>query len=356
VASKHQVHELTLIAENISFLTRQLRDNSFSMSLVPVDSVLIRFHRLVRDLSKEFNKEINFVSEGSETELDKNIIQSLTEPLMHILRNSIDHGIESREKRRDLGKPDHGTILFKTFYSGTHVIIEINDDGAGIDPEKIRKRAIEKKIITSENKLTEKELINLIFQPGLSTAQKITGVSGRGVGMDVVKRRISDIRGEVEVNSKLNTGTSIRIKLPLTLSIIDGLLVKINKTNFVIPLSVIDKIYPVEHHKLAGSFNNILVLNGEQVPYYYLRDEFNISSDVPDTEHVVVVRYENKRIGLAVDVVVGEYQAVLKPLGKYYTKQEMIAGATILGDGTVALVVDTNKIINKFSQTKFTNQ
>jgi two-component system chemotaxis sensor kinase CheA len=341
--------ELIAIAENVQKLSRQLRDNAFSIVLIPIENMITRFQRLVRDLSNELKKEVVFLTEGTDTELDKTIIENLTDPIMHILRNSMDHGIENTDIRRKLGKPEQGTITLKAFYSGANVHIQIHDDGAGIDPEKIRKKAIAKGIIAPDTILSRKEVYDLIFMPGFSTATNITDVSGRGVGMDVVRRKIADIRGEVEIDSNVNIGTTITLKLPLTLSIIDGLLVKIEDTFYIIPLSAVEKIYAVEHDKLVDTFNHLVVLDGEQVPFFNLREEFEIDQHANGLDQVVVVKYEDQRVGFVVDSVVGEYQAVLKPLGKHYKRQEIISGATILGDGTVALVFDTNKAVKYFS-------
>jgi two-component system, chemotaxis family, sensor kinase CheA len=347
--------ELVVIAENVQKLSRQLRDIAFSIVLIPIENLLTRFQRLVRDLSQELKKEVSFIADGTETELDKTIIENLTDPLLHILRNSLDHGIEDPVTRVKLGKPRQGTILLKAFYSGANVHIQISDDGAGIDIEKIRLKAISKGLVAPDATLSHKELIDLVFLPNFSTATNVTDVSGRGVGMDVVRRKIADIRGEVEIDSKINQGTTITIKLPLTLSIIDGLLVKIQDTFYVLPLTSVDKIYAADHKKLVNTFNQLIILDGQQIPFFYLRNEFGIEEHKVKSEQIVVVRYEDKRIGLAVDNVVGEYQAVLKPLGKYYKNQEIISGATILGDGTIALVIDTNKAIKFFSH-QFTSQ
>ena len=341
--------ELLNIAENVQKLSRQLRDNAFSIVLIPIENMLTRFQRLVRDLSKELKKDVVFEAEGTDTELDKTIIENLTDPLMHILRNSLDHGIETPAVRIAKGKPGQGKILLKAFYSGANVIIQVFDDGSGIDTNFIRTKAIQKGLISAETPLTRKEILDLIFIPGFSTAANVTDVSGRGVGMDVVKRKIADIRGEVDVESEINVGTTLSIKLPLTLSIIDGLLVKIEEVHYVIPLSVIDKIYAIEHNKIIKAFNNTIVLDGEQLPFFYLRHEFNLPENDATHEQIIVVRYEDKRVGIVLDNVIGEYQAVLKPLGKHYKKQEIISGATILGDGTIALVMDTNKAIKHFA-------
>lgn len=348
-AEQNPVPGLLAISENVQKLSRQLRDNAFSIVLIPIDNMLTRFQRLVRDLSKELGKDVVFLTEGAETELDKTIIEGLTDPLMHILRNSLDHGIEDAAARKQLGKPAQGKIILKAFYSGANVHIQIYDDGAGIDPEKIRHKAISQGIVAPEKKLSNKEIFDIIFLPGFSTATKVTDVSGRGVGMDVVRRKIAEIRGEVEVDSELGVGTTITIKLPLTLSIIDGLLVKIEETSFVIPLSAVDKIFAIDHAQLVNKFSNLVILDGAQVPFFYLREEFNMDvNNASHFEEIVVVKFEEKRVGLAVDTVIGEYQAVLKPLGKHFKSHEMISGATILGDGTVALVMDTNKMIKTF--------
>lgn len=341
--------KLNHLSENIENITRQLRDTTFSVSLIPIETMLTRFHRLIRDLSSEFDKNIEFVTEGAETELDKTLIQGLTDPLMHIIRNSVDHGIEPEEERIKKGKSKQGKIHLSAFYSGASVIIKIQDDGRGIDIEKVRVKALEKKLILPDKKYTDKEMLDIIFLPGFSTAKNVTDVSGRGVGMDVVKRKIDEIRGIVELESKENAGTSIVIKLPLTLSIIDGLLVEISNTKYVMPLNFVNKIYSYEHEQFDKAFNNIIVVDGKQIPFYYLRKEFEITGEPLSVEYLILVKYEDKRIGLVVDNVLGEYQAVLKPLGKLYKSHEIISGATILGDGTIALVLDTNKIIHEFS-------
>jgi len=341
--------EVSAIAENVQKLTRQLRDIAFNICLVPIQNLLTRFQRLVRDLSAELKKDVELYIEGSETELDKSMIESLSDPIMHILRNSLDHGIEMPEVREKLGKPKKAAIHIRAFYSGANVIIQITDDGAGIDLDKVKNKAISKGLVAPDAILTKKDIIELLFLPGFSTADKITGVSGRGVGMDVVRRKIMDIRGEVDVDTKPGVGTSMTIRLPLTLSIIDGLLVEIDGVSYIIPLSVVDKCYAVEHSRILSSYNNIIVLDGEQIPFYYMREEFNSKTSAPSTEQIIVVRYEEHRIGIVIDTIIGEYQAVLKPLGKMYKKQDMISGASILGDGTIALVLDSNKIIKRFS-------
>ncbi len=344
--------ELLAVSENLEKISTRLRDNAFSLCLVPVENMITPFHRLVRDLASELNKEIQFITDGTETELDKNIMEGLSDPLMHLLRNSIDHGIEDPEVRLHSGKKKHGTIIFKAYCAGTNVYIEIQDDGKGIDPEKIRKKAIEKRIIAAEEILSDKEILNLIFLPGFSTAEQVSGISGRGVGMDVVKRKIADIRGQIKINSQVNIGTTITIKLPITVSIIDGLLVKINDADFVFPLSSVERCYEVSPGLKLNKYNNLITLDGEQIPFISLTEEFDGTENLTSFREIVIIYYDEKKVGFIVDRVVGKFQAVLKPLGKYFSQMDNISGATILGNGKIALVLDTNIVIEQFLNKK----
>ncbi|UZR99683.1 chemotaxis protein CheA [Chondrinema litorale] len=342
--------ELLEISENIEKISRQLRDSTFDLCLIPIDEIVVQFKRLVRDLAHELNKEIEFITLGTQTALDKTIIERITDPIMHLLRNSLDHGIELPEEREAKGKNKQGKITLDAYYSGTYVHIKISDDGKGIDKNKIKAKAIEKGLIAHDAVLTDKETYDLIFLPGFSTAKEVTGVSGRGVGMDVVKRKIAEIRGDVLVESELDKGTSFTIKLPLTLSIIDGLLVKVGDTYFIIPLSFIEKCHEIEAKKIQSVFNNSIVLDGEKIPFFNLREQFTILNEAPEVQQLITVNYEGTKVGFVVDTVVDEYQAVLKPLGKMYQDLDIISGGTILGDGTVALVIDTGKAIEHFTK------
>ncbi|NPA36458.1 MAG: chemotaxis protein CheA [Chlorobi bacterium] len=341
------------LAENIQKLSRQLRDNAFEISLIPLQNELMRFQRLVRDLSKEMNKEIDFIVEGGEIELDKNIIENLTDPLLHIIRNSVDHGIELPEERIKLGKSPKGTILFRAYYSGANVIIKIQDDGRGIDTDVIRKKAIEKGLIDKDIELTKKEILDLVFLSGFTTRNEVSDISGRGVGMDVVKRKINDIRGEVSIESELGQGTIITLELPLTLSIIDGLLVEVVGKQYVIPISSIEKIYSVSDIELGKSFNKIAVIDNEQYSYIDLRDVFEEESIENNDSQLILVKYEDRRVGLIVDNVIGEYQTVVKSLGRFLKTQENISGASIMGDGSISLVIDTNRLIQYNASHKY---
>jgi two-component system chemotaxis sensor kinase CheA len=346
-AENHEDPTIVALTENIQKLSRQLRENAFDISLIPLQSELMRFQRLVRDLSKDQNKDIDFIIEGGDLELDKNIIENLTDPLLHILRNSIDHGIEVPNERIAAGKAPKGTILFKAFHSGANVVIELSDDGKGIDPEVILQKAIAKGLVEAEAQLDKKEILDLLFVSGFSTRDVVSDVSGRGVGMDVVRRKIANIRGEVSIESEKGKGTLLSIKLPLTLSIIDGLLVAVGTNQYVIPISAIDKIYALEATQMKQTFNSVVVINSEQYPYIDLRKVFNEEEkESSEVVQMIMVKAENKVTGVIVDNVIGEYQTVVKPLGKYLKKQEIISGASIMGDGTIAMVIDTSRLLH----------
>lgn len=342
--------KMIALAENIEKISRRLRDNALNICLIPIEEIIIHFKRLVRDLNNEMNKDVVLLTEGTDTELDKRIIDNLRDPFMHILRNAMDHGIENAEERIKAGKPVRGTILLKAFYSGADVHIQIIDDGRGMDAKKIFDKAVSKRIIAADAKLTEKEIFDLVFLPGFSTAEKVTEVSGRGVGMDVVRRRIAEINGEVEIQSKLGVGSTVTIKLPLSLSIIDALLVRINDTHFLIPHSVVDKCEEATHEEIIHAINNKLIFSGEPTPIINLRKEFDITENIPKYERVIIINHENIKVGLVIDAVIGEHQAVLKPLGEIFKIQDVVSGASILGNGQVALVIDTHKLIKGYEK------
>ena len=344
-AEKSGEPAIVALSENIQKLSRQLRDNAFEISLIPIQNELMRFQRLVRDLSKEMNKDIDFIIEGGEIELDKNIIENLTDPLLHILRNSVDHGIEMPEERIKAGKSPKGTIVFKAFYSGANVIIKIQDDGKGIDPDVIRQKAIEKGLVSKDIELSKKEILDLVFLSGFTTRTEVSDISGRGVGMDVVKRKINSIRGEVSIESEIGRGTILTLEIPLTLSIIDGLLVTVAENQYVVPISNIEKIYSTNDVKISSSFNNIVTIDDKQYSFLNLREIFEEEDTSIDDSQLILIKYEDKRVGVIVDNVIGEYQTVVKPLGRFLKKLENISGASIMGDGTISLVIDTNRLI-----------
>lgn len=345
LAEQDQVSGLSVISEEMEKITRRLRDKTFDICLIPIGDTVTRFRRLVRDLSQELNKKILFEAEGVETELDKNVIEQLTDCLVHIFRNSIDHGIEDELSRKKMGKSSAGKIKLKAYNSGTNVIIEVQDDGAGIDPGKVKAKALQKGLIEENQELDQQEIFDLLFHPGFSTAREVTAVSGRGVGMDVVKKKIKEMRGEVEIHSELNYGTTVRIAIPLTISIIDGLLVRVCETDYVIPLSFVKKSYMVDQADLDRSSNHQLILDGQPVPYFDMAAAFS-SREKVSTGFAVSIAHENKTVALLVEEIIGEYQAVLKPLGSMFQEQDFLSGASLKGDGTVGLVIDPPRLIN----------
>ncbi len=351
MADKQNDPTLSAIAEQMEKITRQLRDNSFSISLIPLQGELVQFQRLVRDLCIKLGKQMEFVVEGGEIELDKNIIDHLKDPLLHIIRNSGDHGIESPDERIALGKNPTGTILLKAFYSGSSVIVQVSDDGKGMDPAKIRKKAIEKGLIDANAKLSDKETLNLIFASGFSTSEKVSDVSGRGVGMDVVKSKIQEIRGEVSVDSIAGQGTTISMELPLTLSIIDGLLTRIGGEQFVFPFSNVERILRPSEVKMSdGGLGDFFVYAGEQLPSIDLDKVFHDhDNDIPSCK-IIIVEQGGRRVGMIVDAVLGEYQIVVKPLGTYLRSIDMISGASVMGDGSLSLIIDPGRLINYYNQ------
>ncbi|MBF0342813.1 MAG: chemotaxis protein CheA [Nitrospirae bacterium] len=338
---------LSVIAEEVERITWELRDRTMGIRMLPIGSTFSKFKRLVRDLSDELGKEIVMTTDGADTELDKTVIEKLNDPLVHIIRNSIDHGIESPEVRVQAGKPRHGTVHLIAGHSGANVLIQIQDDGAGLDKEAILNKAVKNGIITPDAELLEKEIFSLIFEPGFSTAKTVTSVSGRGVGMDVVKKNIAALRGTVDIKSKKGVGTTIALKLPLTLAIIDGLLVKVGEDYYVIPLSAVHECVELTANDIEKSHGrHISYVRGAIVPYIRLREQFLINAPVPEVEQIVITEAEDQRVGLVVDYVIGEHQTVIKSLGRMYKSVEGVSGATILGDGTVALIVDVPKIVS----------
>ena len=343
--------DLAAPIEEADRLTAELRDIVLNVRMMPIGTTFSRFKRLVRDLSGELGKEIDLVTEGAETELDKTVIDRLFDPLVHLIRNSVDHGVETPEVRVSSGKSSHGTIRLTAAHHGSHVVISIIDDGKGIDVGAIRRKATERHLIDSDRDITDKETFALIFHPGLSTAEKVTDVSGRGVGMDVVKREIDALRGSIDIESKQGVGTTIALSLPLTLAIIDGLLVDVEGDRYIIPLSVIEECLELTSDRFATSTDrNVIHVRGCPVPIIRLRDTFNIATPRPPIEKTVVVNIGDLRVGVVVDQVIGNHQTVIKSLGRLYRNADCISGATIMGDGNVALILDLAGLI-RCSQT-----
>jgi len=347
---------LSSISEQFERLISQLRDNTMSIRMLPIGSTFNKFRRVVRDLSTELGKEADLLTEGAETELDKTVIERLSDPLVHIIRNSLDHGIEEPTERDAAGKPRKGTILLKAMHSGAYVLISVKDDGAGLNADAIRAKAIERGILAPGQELSDAEVHQLIFSPGFSTAKTVTKVSGRGVGMDVVKREIDSLGGVVLISTEKGFGTEMTLKIPLTLAIIEGLLVLIGKEYYVVPLSSVDGCIEIPKNELKKTGDRrIIPYRGDLLPYVDLRSYFEVEGEMPEIAQMVIANSQDSRVGFVVDSVVGDYQTVIKPLGRMYKDVTGVSGATILGDGTVALILDVNRLalsIQKDSQRK----
>jgi two-component system chemotaxis sensor kinase CheA len=347
-ANSIQHGELSAISENFERLTAELRDETMSVRMLPIGTTFSKFKRLVRDLSRDLGKEVEMLTEGGETELDKTVIERLNDPLVHIIRNSIDHGVEMPAERKAAGKNPSGWVKLSALHSGANVLIRIEDNGAGLNKEKIKEKAINKEIITEKQELSDKEIYQLIFAPGFSTAQNVTSVSGRGVGMDVVKKEIDNLGGTVDVESTSGTGTVITLKIPLTLAIIEGLLVGIKDSKYVFPLGAVEECIELKkEQKEREKERKILNNRGELLPFLRLREVFHTGGSPPDIEQIVVVNAAGEKVGFVVDNVIGDHQTVIKNLGKMYRDLEGISGATILGDGSVALILDVQKLAAK---------
>jgi two-component system chemotaxis sensor kinase CheA len=343
-ASENSDPRLQAISEEIERLSDELRDNTLGIRMLPIGTTFSRFKRLVRDLSQELGKRIVIETQGEDTELDKTVIERLSDPLVHLLRNSIDHGIERPEEREARGKNPEGRIQLLAEHSGGEVLIRIIDDGAGIDPERIRAKAVEKGLISQDAILPDKDALMLIFAPGFSTAEKVTNVSGRGVGMDVVKRNIDALRGRVSLDSTPGQGTTVSVRIPLTLAIIDGLQVQVGDSFFIMPLSAVEEC--VELRGTDKSDRSAFInLRGQMVPYVSLRAGFDVPGQCPEIEQVVVCNSQGNRVGIVVDKVIGEHQTVIKSLGKVYQDVRGISGATIKGDGSMALILDIATLV-----------
>jgi two-component system, chemotaxis family, sensor kinase CheA len=350
IAGRENNAQLTAVAEEVERLTAELRDTTMNIRMLPIGSTFSKFRRLVRDLSKELGKEIEMETEGAETELDKTVIEKLNDPMVHLIRNCIDHGIEAPDVRESKGKDRKGTVHLSAMHSGANVLIRIKDDGAGLNTEAIRNKAIEKGLITGDTELSDKEIYSLILAPGFSTAKTVTSVSGRGVGMDVVKQAIEALRGTIEIDSIEGEGTIITLKLPLTLAIIDGLLVQVGHDYYVMQLSLVKECVELTARDRAkASGGNLANVRGQLVPYIRLRDQFSFGGELPEIEQIVITEVDEMKVGFVVDLVVGEHQTVIKSLGSMYRNVEGLSGATILGSGTVALILDVPKLIGMAS-------
>ena len=336
--------------EYLESVTTSLHESVMKVRMVPIESVVSKFPRMIRDLSKKLDKKMELYMTGEDTELDRTVVDEIGDPLMHLLRNAADHGLESSEVRKERGKPEVGSIFLDAYQDGNNVVIEVRDDGNGIDAEKVKAKAIERGVITQEqgDNMSEKDIVNLLFNAGFSTAKEITDVSGRGVGLDVVKSKIEALSGEVEVRTKLGEGSSWIVRLPLTLAIIQALMVVVGGEKYALSLASIQTIENITTDEIKLVQNSeVINLRGMVIPLIRLSNELDIESEKGENEDliVVIVKKGDKLAGLVVDELIGQQEIVIKSLGKYINKVKFISGATILGDGEVALIIDANALI-----------
>jgi len=345
LAARGDDPDVAAVSEEIERLTSSLRENSMNIRMLPIRATFEKFRRLVHDLARDLGKDVELTLEGADTELDKTVIDQLGDPLMHLIRNSMDHGIETAAVRAARGKRPTATIHLSARHSGASVLIGVSDDGSGIDAEAVRSRAVQKGLIAVDAVLSEAETFTLIFEAGFSTAKTVTDVSGRGVGMDVVRQRVDSLRGSIDVASKAGEGTQVTLRLPLTLAIIDGLLVSVGDAFFVLPLAnTLECIELTREDIERANGKHMASVRGELIPYIRLRQHFNIRTEPPAIEQIMVVETAEGRYGFVVDQVLGNLQTVIKNLGRFYRHVQVVSGATILGNGTVALILDPERL------------
>ncbi|WP_100753594.1 chemotaxis protein CheA [Vibrio salilacus] len=326
-------------------LLEEVRDAALQLRMVAIGATFVRFQRVVRDMAKDLDKSIHLTINGADTELDKSVIEKIGDPLMHLVRNAIDHGIETEEERVAHGKSAQGTITLNAYHDSGNIVIDVGDDGKGLNSDKLRAKAMEKGLIDESQSMTDDEIFQLIFEPGFSTAQQVSNISGRGVGMDVVKRNITDLRGRVEIHSILHQGTTIRIVLPLTLAIIDGFLIEVSSETFVVPLDAVQECVELDSQWLKdGQDKPYINLRGQVLPLIDLRQQFNLTARSSKRQNVVVVSSGGQSAGLIVDHLLGELQTVIKPLGPIFSRVKGISGSTILGSGDIALILDIGSL------------
>jgi two-component system chemotaxis sensor kinase CheA len=348
IARSFQAPELIEANMQVSRLVENVRDSALTLRMVQIGGTFNRFRRVVRDVAKEIGKDIELDIRGAETELDKTVVEKIGDPLTHIVRNSMDHGIEPADIRLARGKPAKGQLRLNAFHESGSIIIEVSDDGGGLKKERILQKAIERGLVGENQQLSDKEIFNLVFEPGFSTAEQVSKLSGRGVGMDVVKRNITALRGTVDIESVEGVGTTVRIRLPLTLAIIDGFMVGVGASSYVLPLDTVVECIELPPAQLGGQqMPDYLNLRGGVLPFIRLREQFEVSGAPSSRENVVVVQYAGQRAGLVVDRLMGEFQTVIKPLGKVFSQIRGIGGSTILGSGEVALILDIPELIKQ---------
>jgi two-component system, chemotaxis family, sensor kinase CheA len=343
VARRAQVTELQESISKVSDLVEEVRDSALQLRMVKIGATFSRFQRVVHDVSRELGKDIGLLVDGEDTELDKTVVEKIGDPLMHLVRNAIDHGIEPAEVRAARGKPAKGSIQLNAYHDSGAIVIMVSDDGGGLKRDKILAKAVERGLIEPGQHVSDAEIYNLIFEPGFSTADQVSNLSGRGVGMDVVKRNITALRGSVSMHSEDGVGTTVTVRLPLTLAIIDGFLVEIGKSVFAIPLDMIEECVAYS----AEPGHDYTNLRGQVLPFIRLRELFAVEGAATRRENIVVLKHAGQKAGLVVDTLLGEFQTVIKPLGKMFAQVKCVSGSTILGNGEVALILDVPVLVRQ---------
>jgi two-component system chemotaxis sensor kinase CheA len=348
IAQRHANSDMSEAASTLARLVEQVRDGALALRMVPIGETLSRFDRLVHDLSRELGKEVELVLTGTDTELDKSMVERISDPLLHLVRNALDHGIEAPHLREQCGKSRRGRVQLNAYHESGSIVIEVADDGRGLDCKKILARAVERGLIARGQSLNDQEVLRLVMEPGFSTSEQVTSVSGRGIGLDVVRRNVEALRGSVSIDSEEGKGATISMRLPLTLAIIDGFLVSVGRFTYVVPLEIVVEcmeLPPDDGLRIRES--GYLNVRGEVLPLLRLRDVFEAPGEPGRRENVVVVSYADQRAGFVVDTLLGEFQAVIKPLGKLFERLAGISGSTILGNGEVALILDVPTLLQR---------
>lgn len=333
--------------EHIQQLVDDLQGNALNLRMVQIGETFNRFNRVIRDLSIDLGKQVRLVIEGGDTELDKSMVERISDPLMHLVRNALDHGLETPEDRVKTGKSPEGTLILKAYHDSGSIVIEIRDDGRGINRQRVQQKALEKGLITSGQPLTDHDIDMLIFAAGFSTADAISNLSGRGVGMDVVRRNIEALRGTVQVTSQPGDGSCFELRLPLTLAIIDGFMVKVGASHFVIPLDLVTECIELNADGDEVDGSGFLMLRDDVLPYLHLNEFFHLDAQSVERQSVVVVKNNSLKVGLVVDELLGEFQTVIKPLGALFECMQGISGSSILGSGDIALILDVPKLVDQ---------
>jgi two-component system, chemotaxis family, sensor kinase CheA len=346
LASSGSDLSIKMIAEEIERLAASLRDATMGARMVPIGSLFGRFRRLVHDLSRDLKKPVEFVTFGEDTELDKTMIECLADPLVHLIRNAIDHGIESTDARAAAGKTEQGRIELVAVHSGAQVLVTVRDNGGGLNTARIRAKAEEQGLIAPGANLSDNEIHQFLFHPGFSTAQTVSALSGRGVGMDVVKRTIENMRGTIDLSTKSGHGTTVTLRLPLTLAIIEGLLIRVGEGRYIIPLSAVEECVELTAQDQRSRGRNFLNVRGNLVPFLRLRDQFCVPGEPEAHQKTIIISTGETHVGLVADQIIGNHQTVIKSLSKLHSDVTIFSGATILGDGTVALILDVTHLVS----------